>query len=147
MANFNDPNLCAKCGVCCYLSMGDDNGTFFYTPFFCIQLNCASCECKVYSERKKVVPSCMSVERAAYGRVLPSRCPYVGDDENYVGPRPDYRASPTVVRKVEELLKRGISGVYAFKGFDLRFDHNWTPEKTTYPRKDVKWLSHLHSTG
>ena len=81
-----DPNLCEKCGRCCYSKLIID-GEVVYTPFPCPHLDEDSRLCTIYQRRHELNPQCLSVEVGIRLGVLPADCPYVRDLPDYVAPR------------------------------------------------------------
>jgi uncharacterized cysteine cluster protein YcgN (CxxCxxCC family) len=52
--------LCDGCGKCCLNKLEDaDTGEVFLTRLACRLLDCATCRCGNYAERKRLVPECI----------------------------------------------------------------------------------------
>ncbi len=72
--------LCDGCGLCCLHKLQDDDtGEIHYTKVACRLLDCQSCLCKDYKNRKQHVPDCMQLtydklEQAQHW--LPETCAY-----------------------------------------------------------------------
>ena len=81
-----DPNLCEKCGRCCYAKLIID-GEVVYTPFPCPYLDPAARLCTIYERRHELNPHCITVEVGLRLGVFPADCPYVRDLPDYVPPR------------------------------------------------------------
>ena len=53
-------SLCDGCGKCCVLKLEDiDTAEIYYTDVGCKLLDCESCRCLNYADRKKLVPDCV----------------------------------------------------------------------------------------
>lgn len=81
-----DPNLCEKCGRCCYAKLIID-GEIVYTPFPCPYLDEATRLCAIYERRHEINPYCLPVELGIRLGVFPPDCPYVRDIPDYKPPR------------------------------------------------------------
>jgi len=130
MVNLDDPTLCTKCGICCYVALPDEKGVLFFTPFYCCKLASKLCSC--YQSRFTRIHFCLTVREAVKQRQLPNGCPYVSDRANYKGPNPDYRQSPQVTALVNRINEHG-NGVFVWRNLWLKRDYAWTPKTTTYP--------------
>ncbi len=134
-----DEKKCTRCGICCYLAI-PDNGQRFFTPFHCPYLDSETKLCTVYECRFDVAPWEVPLPDVIKAKQLPNGCPYVEDDPNYKGPVSDYRLSPLVTRRVNEVLRRGpvrIENhgrrlVYKYGGCEMILDQAWTGQTTTY---------------
>ncbi|MFP4055665.1 MAG: hypothetical protein ACLF0G_02215 [Candidatus Brocadiia bacterium] len=82
----HDPNLCEKCGRCCYAKLIID-GQIVYTPFPCPYLDEQTRLCTVYERRHELNPQCMPVEMGIQMGVFPADCPYVREIPGYTPPR------------------------------------------------------------
>jgi uncharacterized cysteine cluster protein YcgN (CxxCxxCC family) len=80
------PDLCLRCGRCCYAKLIID-GEVVYTPFPCPHLDAATRLCAVYERRREANPDCISLEEGIRLGVFPGDCPYVRDLPDYVPPR------------------------------------------------------------
>lgn len=81
-----DPELCEKCGRCCYAKLIID-GEVVYTPFPCPHLDEETRLCTIYERRHELNPCCLTVEMGIRLSVFPADCPYVRDIPDYVAPR------------------------------------------------------------
>ena len=72
-------SLCDGCGLCCMLTVQDeDSGDVFYTDVACRLLDIDTCRCTDYSNRVKIVADCLVLtpeEKDAY-EWLPDSCAY-----------------------------------------------------------------------
>ncbi len=71
--------LCDGCGKCCLHKLEDeDSGEIVYTDIACELLDCDSCQCGNYSQRKQIVPDCLSLSPETIEDYpwLPSTCAY-----------------------------------------------------------------------
>ena len=94
-------SLCDGCGRCCLQQLEDEETkTLVFTNVVCSLLDSQSCQCTAYSQRSKLVPSCMTMTpqniaecavfapptcayRLLYhGQALPSWHPLVTGDKN-----------------------------------------------------------------
>jgi len=71
--------LCDGCGKCCLHKLEDeDSGQIVFTRLACGQLDLASCRCRHYSERNRLVPDCLDLHHPGFRQFnwLPSTCAY-----------------------------------------------------------------------
>ena len=71
--------LCDGCGKCCVLKLEDiDSGDVYYTDVGCKLLNCDTCVCKDYSNRKQIVPDCviLTPDNLTDLKWMPKTCAY-----------------------------------------------------------------------
>jgi len=72
--------LCDGCGKCCLRKIEyEDTGEVEYTNVACRMLDCATCRCKDYANRKKHVPDCISISPGNIDDILywlPTTCAY-----------------------------------------------------------------------
>jgi len=72
-------SLCDGCALCCLNKIEDeDSGEVFFTDVACRLLDTDSCRCTNYSERAKLVSSCLLLTADEPGtfRWLPASCAY-----------------------------------------------------------------------
>ncbi len=72
-------SLCDGCGKCCLVKLQDaDTDEISYTDVACKLLDCDSCRCSDYPNRKKIVPDCvvLSVKLVSHLQWMPSTCAY-----------------------------------------------------------------------
>ncbi|MBT9444726.1 MAG: YcgN family cysteine cluster protein [Hyphomonadaceae bacterium] len=72
-------SLCDGCGKCCLIGLEDaDTGEIYLTDVACKQLDSASCQCKDYANRKKIVPDCVRLTPKNVPRYkwIPKTCAY-----------------------------------------------------------------------
>ncbi|HKJ94438.1 MAG TPA: YcgN family cysteine cluster protein [Gammaproteobacteria bacterium] len=71
--------LCDGCGKCCLHKLEDeDTGMFYTTDVACRLLDTHSCRCTHYTERRRYVPDCLTLDVASVHEYqwLPSSCAY-----------------------------------------------------------------------
>ncbi len=72
--------LCDGCGKCCLLKLEDwDTAEVEYTNVACRLLDCQTCRCGDYSNRKSVVPDCVVITPERLPDIhywLPQTCAY-----------------------------------------------------------------------
>jgi uncharacterized cysteine cluster protein YcgN (CxxCxxCC family) len=72
-------SLCDGCGKCCLIKLEDaDTKELFYTDVACYLLDHNTCQCKNYSQRKKLVDDCLQIEVGDVEdyKWLPNTCAY-----------------------------------------------------------------------
>ncbi|MBL4802745.1 MAG: YcgN family cysteine cluster protein [Emcibacter sp.] len=72
-------SLCDGCGLCCLHKLEDaDTGAVSFTNVACRLLDIASCQCKNYTIRKKLVPDCviLTPDQVPDFHWLPKTCGY-----------------------------------------------------------------------
>jgi uncharacterized cysteine cluster protein YcgN (CxxCxxCC family) len=72
-------SLCDGCGRCCLLKLEDeDTARVYYTDVACRLLDCGTCRCANYAERKALVPDCVQLTPQTVEEVgwLPPTCAY-----------------------------------------------------------------------
>ena len=72
-------SLCDGCGKCCLIKLEDaDTKELFYTDVACHLLDHNTCQCKDYSNRKKLVEDCLQLEADDFEdfKWLPQSCAY-----------------------------------------------------------------------
>lgn len=72
-------SLCDGCGKCCLVKLIDDlTDDLHYTEVACRLLDCDSCRCKDYPNRKALVPDCVVLSPAVVADIhwMPSTCAY-----------------------------------------------------------------------
>lgn len=101
-------SLCDGCGKCCLVKLIDDvTDDLLFTTVACRLLDCHSCRCGDYENRKEIVPDCVVlsprlVEDIAW---MPSTCAYrlVRDGEDL------HWWHPLVSGRAETVHEAGIS--------------------------------------
>ena len=72
-------SLCDGCGKCCLHKLEDeDTGEIAYTRIACKLLDLSTCRCRKYSERTRLVSSCINLrtcDESSY-QWLPKTCAY-----------------------------------------------------------------------
>jgi uncharacterized cysteine cluster protein YcgN (CxxCxxCC family) len=71
--------LCDGCGRCCLHKLQDDEtDEVFYTRVACRLLDLATCRCREYSERQRLIPDCMVLapDQLEVLQWMPTRCAY-----------------------------------------------------------------------
>ena len=71
--------LCDGCGKCCLLKLEDeDTGRIYVTDVACKLLDCETCQCSNYPDRKRFVPDCVTLDAGSVRALdwLPSTCAY-----------------------------------------------------------------------
>jgi uncharacterized cysteine cluster protein YcgN (CxxCxxCC family) len=72
-------SLCDGCGRCCLLKLEEpDDNSILFTDVACKLLDCHSCRCGDYANRKAKVPDCVILEPATVADLnfMPSTCAY-----------------------------------------------------------------------
>jgi len=72
-------SLCDKCGKCCVLKLEDvDTGEIHYTDVGCKLLDCDTCRCTDYVNRKTRVPDCITLTVDGLDALpwMPPNCAY-----------------------------------------------------------------------
>ena len=72
-------SLCDRCGKCCLVKLDDpDTGSTLFTDVACRLLDGASCRCKHYAARKKIVKDCvtLSPDNISSLDFMPATCAY-----------------------------------------------------------------------
>lgn len=71
-------SLCDGCGKCCLFKLDDDEGRVYHTRISCKLLNPNTCQCSNYTQRKSIVPDCitLTVESIPKFNWLPETCAY-----------------------------------------------------------------------
>jgi uncharacterized cysteine cluster protein YcgN (CxxCxxCC family) len=72
-------SLCDGCGICCLEKLQDvDSGWVGFTAVACRYLDTDSCRCRIYTERHRRNPNCISItaENVADLTWLPESCAY-----------------------------------------------------------------------
>lgn len=101
-------SLCDGCGQCCLHKLEDyDNGDFYITDISCRLLDCHSCRCRDYSNRREQVPDCVQLTPTTILTMgwLPETCGYrlIADGNDL----PDWH--PLVSGDPESVHKAGVS--------------------------------------
>jgi hypothetical protein len=77
-------SLCDGCGKCCLHKLEDaDTGEIGLTNVACRYLDLASCRCRDYANRQRIVPDCVRLTPESVARLawLPETCAYRLIDE------------------------------------------------------------------
>ena len=72
-------SLCDGCGKCCVLKLEDiDTEEIYYTDVGCELLDCKTCRCLNYADRKKLVPDCVVLTADGLDALhwMPKSCAY-----------------------------------------------------------------------
>ncbi len=72
-------SLCDGCGKCCLVKLQDpDTDEIAYTDVACRLLDCDSCRCSDYANRKAEVPDCVVLSAKVVNQLewMPSTCAY-----------------------------------------------------------------------
>ncbi|MCB2054334.1 MAG: YcgN family cysteine cluster protein [Geminicoccaceae bacterium] len=71
--------VCDGCGKCCLVKLEDEeDGTIYYTDVHCRLLDCTTCRCSDYPDRRRRVPGCivLSAEARDVLAMMPHSCAY-----------------------------------------------------------------------
>ena len=104
-------SLCDGCGKCCVLKLEDiDTGHIHYTDVGCKLLDCESCKCLNYTERKKLVPDCIVLTAEGLDALhwMPKSCAYrlINEGHNL----PDWHPLVTSIANSTQLSGNSVSG-------------------------------------
>ena len=91
--------LCRRCGRCCYEKLIVD-GHVFTTRKPCEYLDTQTRTCRIYPDRRKENPRCLTVEQGIEFGVFPADCPYVKDRPGYL-PAEEGWLDDELVREIE----------------------------------------------
>ena len=72
-------SLCDGCGKCCLIKLEDfDTGDIAFTDVACRLLDCDTCRCTDYANRKRHVPDCVMLTPRRVEQIswMPSTCAY-----------------------------------------------------------------------
>ena len=72
-------SLCDGCGYCCLNKIvSEESEEVEWTNLACSQLNCETCQCKVYEQRTEIVQDCIALtpDNVKDNRNLPPSCAY-----------------------------------------------------------------------
>jgi uncharacterized cysteine cluster protein YcgN (CxxCxxCC family) len=72
-------SLCDGCGKCCCIRLEDeDDGSVYVTDVSCHLFNPETCGCKDYTNRKSIVPDCVTLTAATVDQLhwMPETCAY-----------------------------------------------------------------------
>ena len=72
-------SLCDGCGICCLYKIEDEEtGEVFLTNVACRFLDLEICECRLYSERRSAMPTCIKLTPSKVEKLkwLPETCAY-----------------------------------------------------------------------
>lgn len=72
-------SLCDGCGKCCLVKLQDaDTDEITYTDVACKLLDCATCQCSDYPNRRATVPDCVVLSPKVVSQLdwMPSTCAY-----------------------------------------------------------------------
>jgi uncharacterized protein len=72
-------SLCDGCGRCCLVKLEDeDTGEIYPTTVVCHMFDGATCRCRDYANRRRLVPDCVKLDPANVSRFswLPRSCAY-----------------------------------------------------------------------
>ena len=101
-------SLCDGCAKCCLVKLEDeDTLAIEYTNVACRLLDCTSCQCSDYKNRKKHVPDCVKLSPKVIEEVswMPPSCAYrlISEGKDL----PDWH--PLVSGETESVVEAGMS--------------------------------------
>ena len=104
MSNSEWESLCDGCGKCCVLKLEDvDTAEIYYTDVGCKLLDCESCRCLNYADRKKLVPDCVVLTPDGLDALhwMPKSCAYrlVNEGKNLPAWHPLVSGDPESVHR------------------------------------------------
>jgi hypothetical protein len=101
-------SLCDGCGICCLEKLQDiDSGAVGFTAVACRYLDTDACRCRIYPDRFKRNPNCISITADTIAALtwLPDTCAYRRLAEG----KPLMRWHPLVSKDPESVHTYGIS--------------------------------------
>jgi uncharacterized cysteine cluster protein YcgN (CxxCxxCC family) len=131
-------SLCDGCGRCCLVKLEEDEtDRTFFTDVACFMLECHSCQCSDYPDRKRHVPDCVTLTPALVRSIewLPPTCAYrlVADGEDL------YWWHPLVSGDPETVHHSGISVRGKVTVNDLQVaDGEWEDHVVRWPARVPK---------
>jgi uncharacterized cysteine cluster protein YcgN (CxxCxxCC family) len=108
-------SLCDGCGRCCLNKLEDEEtGAVAYTTIACDLLDCASCRCADYANRKARVPGCVQLTPDTVREIdwLPDTCAYlkVANGEDLAWWHPLVSGRPETVHEAGVSVRGLVSG-------------------------------------
>lgn len=104
-------SLCDGCGKCCVLKLEDiDTEEIYYTDVGCKLLDCETCRCLNYADRKKLVPDCVVLTADGLDALhwMPKSCAYRLVNEGL--DLPDWHPLITGIANSTRLSGNSVSG-------------------------------------
>ena len=131
-------SLCDGCGRCCLVKLEEEEtDRLHFTDVACFMLDCDSCQCSDYEDRKRHVPDCVTLTPQIVRSVdwLPPTCAYrlVADGEDL------YWWHPLVSGDAATVHAAGISVRGRVTATDLEVDADeWEDHVVSWPKRVPK---------
>ena len=120
-------SLCDGCAFCCLYKLQDDEtGEVNYTDVVCRFLNMKKCRCKVYGERSRLMPTCLTLTPTSVTSLswMPETCAYrlLSEGKNLPNWHPLVCGDPGMIHRLGKSV-RGKAVSEKFVNMDNLEDH------------------------